>query len=952
MRNKVLLSALCMVCAMHMSVVAGDALGNLVQNGSFENGLTSWSEWWASGDRDLAKAGTTDSNKYDGERALEADMPPDSRWAVSQYIKVKPSTSYRAKCFYFTPMGSQAASSIRVSYYGEDEKFRGYFGYKDFPQTANIWCDFGIEFTTMPDTAQIMLEFNIYGPGKCYLDNVVLEPIDSIGKSWDELYPDNSPIVMKVPKISDKKKKSFPYWTYACSAGHYSQLATVLGVPYSIENEFATATKHGLMPFYHQWHDSWPKLAKEYKTGILWYPFAPLIGKGFDTDYCSGIVSPNDPVLVNAMLDEVKNESFDKAAKDAPLFFFIRDEIFYSFMCVPKDISSVKTDYWKQMDENVRKSTGFGKFGMPTGPDDYNPFRRIAFGLYQNGLLLKNTKMLADAFRKHHPKGTVMGFDEWSAFTPVDWESIGKMIDIQPGQALHTNNGQLQFATAMMTHFYVDLTKKPSYPFLQIVKYPSAPTIKQLNEMVNQGLRGGATGFFVGTVEWFDRCNGSPEFAAPENWNAYLKLLDMARSTEPWKRPDDKLMALHFSDYTLFASRENVPRKTPAAFAILGPRSRSNFKFVDDYQLARNPALPADYKVFVVSDAKYTTHATLNGLEDAVKQGTTAVIMDIEAFQYDIDGTSLEDERNNFLGVKTTGEHYCPKIIIDGTSLENPNFKVQDISILDQENVSVIAKDSTGAPAIIQHNIGKGKVIYFLTKVTEPSVVDSTDWIREFRKMIPQWGAKIDYDYWRRSLPEVLPDVPFERQHKCISGNGMLMVRNYPDKSMNAADVKCRYKWQHAPNEWPDAKPEGDRFITADKGLLLNRLSYFNLERKSNGSLVNLNEFERNKWAVCFGYDEIGDNSVVFDFENPVDVDTVRIFFAGSMGTVSLLAGHDEKNMNLIGKGIAIDTEEHEVAELKINASGNKEAFRYWRISWPKRRDGKRLIISEIDFWK
>ena len=166
-----------------ISAVAMAGSGNLIKNGSFEQGLEKWGLWWANGNRENARTGVTDKVRLDGQAALEADMPAGpSRWSISQKVAAKPETDYEFSFHFFTPNDAPGKGMARLSFWDADGKHQGYYAQRSLPPTANVWCDYHAVVTTASNIVAITVELNMYGPGRSYFDSVQLRPPTSEGE--------------------------------------------------------------------------------------------------------------------------------------------------------------------------------------------------------------------------------------------------------------------------------------------------------------------------------------------------------------------------------------------------------------------------------------------------------------------------------------------------------------------------------------------------------------------------------------------------------------------------------------------------------------------------------------------------------------------------------------------------------------------------------------------------
>lgn len=914
-----------------VSATAGETSKNLLKNGSFEEHTAHWKQWWAKGSSKGARMSKNKEFKVEGEYGLQIHIAePDTRWCLLQTIPVEGGHEYEFSFYCFTENDFPGSGSSRVEFRDASGNQLGYGAQRSIPPTANIWVDYRSTITVPKDCATMTVSLGAYGPGKIFYDAVSVREIT--GDTANAIaYPDNTPILLPV---GDEIVNStpFPYWSYSNRVSHFLQTGRVLGMEYGLELEFAEIEKHNLSTFFGNG-----------KVSKMFYPVSSLsVSKSLlaSSDITGKKLNNNDPAMVAATLKVIKS------AKHRPNdLYFIMDEWFGNLTYTPKE-RPFKSDFWKNMDDTVKNNYGFGRYGMPESDEDRDPFKWIAFLRYQAAETVETVKKYYDAYKKVNPQGLVVGCDEWSAVTPLDWEKMGENCDLQPGQALHTLGGTAQFASAIMSKFYADLTKKPVYPYLQIIAYPTAPRSATLKLWVDQALQGGADGIFVGAVEWFDRFFNHPKFSAPENWQLYLELMDNIRRTTVIERPKDNLVALHFGSYSMMSRRRTTVNSITPMFGILGPRARSWFTITDDFGIDRDIKRWDDYKIVCINDSKYISETMQKALLRVVERGGVLLVTDPDAFSYRIDGENLSDFREQLLGVKIAPERKPQiKINVGEKVLENPNALSSQLQIINPKSTRVVASFSDGLPAIVENRVGKGKVWYFAFNPGSNFSVDNSDWINQWREWLVVLGAKIDYPIWRTVLPTPeIPPLP-ERQYTFWTGNGMLMVRNSPDTGMNPNLVNGTYSYFKSPQNIADI---GENRIPFNKGKLTNRRSFADIEitRNARGSRSYDKEaLEEKNWVVEFGGNECDANHIVFDLEAENPIQLFRLLFSGLLPATTLSISNDGESWKQIDQQKEFEAEkQNRFQYYKIN-----DTARYLKLEFAARKSGSKLMLIEVD---
>ena len=942
-------------------VVAIACIGNTLQaasedvinNGSFEDGLNGWQSTILTGNG-TDSVTVSERFAFDGTQSLAAAIRNEGDGAqVMQTFAVEADLDYELSFYCFTE--NRDAGQARALLFAVDSEGKDLcrLGMYSLPATANIWIDRHDNVTVPTGAAGLRLEFYFQGPGSYYIDNVAFRKITNDSLSFSDIYPDDTPIYFSLNAEPDPEK-NFPFWTYLGVKDRVSKLATALGVEYSLEEEIREAAQHHLAPFYHFYHVNDPKTAREVELPVLFYPnhtIHELIERNkavLVDEVAPGILHEMDPVKLEKMQEVVENENFDYASPDAPKYFFIHDEIYSSSLRLPKDLDHLQSDYWKQMEATIRDKYGFGKFGIPRAGTPEEPFQNIAFLRYMNELSYAHFRKLSAIFRKRFPDSRIVGCDEWSAYTPLDWEKMRDFVDIQPGQCIHTSGGIHRFSTARMVKFYADLTGLPVYPYLQIVKYPNAPDPEYFDEIINQALRTGAEGCFVGAVEWYDRGNEAPQFSAPENWERYLARLDQIRRLPKVELPKDRDIALHFSSYSQMARGYGAESNLNGIFVLLGPRARGWFTYTDDFRVERDASTWDPYQTIILGDMKYSTDKILDAVENAAERGATVVLLDPDAFTYKIDSTPLELWFETLTGVRRSGLPVAQKEIqIGGNILATGNPRVKNITILDSDSVEIIATYADGSPALTVHRFGKGEIWYSGVNLSNNFTVDDPEWAKQFREWILQWGGKIDYPIWRAALPPLDLPVHVERKYHCYTGNAALMVRNQFDMSMNVVNADGAYRYAIAPQMVPDY---GKDSITFSEGKLTNRRNYAKVARDSSGYFISPEEMKKSNWSVIFGKEEVAANFVELKLAVvPEQLKLVRLYFSGNFPASRLEVSVDGKEWKTVAEAEPRETEANAVALVQYSTELTGTAF--LRIAWDERQAGTELSLVEIDVW-
>jgi hypothetical protein len=184
--------------------------------------------------------------------------------------------------------------------------------------------------------------------------------------------------------------------------------------------------------------------------------------------------------------------------------------------------------------------------------------------------------------------------------------------------------------------------------------------------------------------------------------------------------------------------------------------------------------------------ANYMTPEAARIIEDYVRAGGVLVCGDAEAFSFDLAGNDTSATRERILGIQTLGPKTqgvnregaktrsspeSPDRIIlksarwglpEGASLRLFDLKLGDevspgrarqIALSDAK-AEVLGTYPDGSPAIITHQLGKGRVITFAANPFVPqATVDASAWPTAFKGLQRALGCKVDQSIWHLVLP-------------------------------------------------------------------------------------------------------------------------------------------------------------------------------------------------------
>ncbi len=926
-----------------------------LKNGSFEQGIEQWRMVWtgARGAATIKQEGAFEGWKY---LDIAVTSPQKSRLMLrSQEVQVAPGKTYELKFNYYTREIKGSGGSVRILAYDQKKSFIGYFSGFEMPPTANVWVTEEKKFVAPENCSYVILEFNFSKAAageelECRLDNVRFSPVSELAQQ-EELAAVRLPLFheLLIEGTAPKQPRPMPYWGYDVSdPAHFRTVALRWGHEYVLADRLKELGQRRWAPFDGNGRNAGLRRQNAVPSTYYIYAAGHFMDEAFELATKRGAQAtvgkqpfPTDPIYIDAVVELLKSKKtlLGRTPHSTDDFVMFVDELYGKlthFVPVEKRTS----EFWKSADETVRTRYGFGKYGMPVSDSDKDAFRRIAYWRWQSDLAVEAMTKIGSALREVAPGVRFMGTDEYASPTPLDWERIGAHVDIQLGQTLATVDGWRKYNPGYIAKFMRDLSGKPTYPFLQVIKYGTSPSPDTVHGWVDQALQGGASGLFVGAVEWFDRDLNHPLYAAPEKWRAYTGLVEQVQRLPQIRYPADADVALHYSS---FANMANIDqRRFGAAYALLGPRAGVWFTVTDDFQVNRDQKKWHPYKVVVAPDSIYVSQENLQAMQEFAEHGGTLILSDPQSLSWLINGEQPTEARRSLQGASFDEPALQRVVLWNGEKFSNPTGLGRKVIERD-ENTRVLAEFADGSPAILEHRLGKGRVVSFLFDPHADNFVDDTQWCALWQGMIKEFGVQTDRDIWRFSLPKSQPQA--RPQDECVTGNAVWMQQNKPDFSLNRA-LPGTYWYDTPPQAIPDVASVQNG-ISFESGKLTNRVAMANAPKTDRGSPSLEADKGIEKWVVQFGSQETSSRTLTFQLQQEVELTRANLVFSGALPATTVAVSRDGKNWQEVGRLEAQDSGADVFSrEARLGGRGQ-----YVRFTFASRPANTTLTLSEVELW-
>jgi transposase-like protein len=671
--------------------------------------------------------------------------------------------------------------------------------------------------------------------------------------------------------------------------------------------------------------------AKKYSAGKI--PF----GKRYKQPW------PPDPVARNAA-----NRTITEALQNHQNVIwgaFLGDEvekhIFKTGIEFLNKYSADEYPYVHKANQEIKNKYGYGKFGIPESEHDKNPFCWIAYRRWVNKQLIDMHAQLYKTVKQIAPDMKVIGNDAVAFLNPYNYRDMQcDIICQQLYPARNANRARFGF----LTKLNVDLSgHKDFWPCVHTENYAANFTHKEVLELMSQVVRNGGTGFQFWPVDQVNNLNKKGAlyfdgYAAPERWKLQMAIVKELGNINRLKFPNPDFAILFSTDSYASMPYGQESYETESAYTLLGPVARSYFTFIDDYFVEDTPEQLSQYKVIYVPKGKYMRKTVASNLVEYVNTGGILIAGDPDIFSFCSDGTSMKNIAEKLFGITMKSEKQQTHIKYKKYIM--PVYAHSYALELNDSNIITIASYSDGSPAIIEHEYGQGKAIFFAANPFTLKSITNKGWKKFFVLLQKKYGLKTGYDIWRFKFPEsLIPIEPEPPKEKCITNNNLVWRRNKALKLYNNDTEGCYY-YSLLPESKPEQTGVQEKYLFKD-GDLTDRT-----KAPTTGN-VDLGKGNVSDWIVSWKKTDAF--NITFDFKKATPLSKAVLCYSGQLPNVSLYGSNDDKNWTDLKISLPKQNYTDDVPEKIINGiSGN---FRFLQIQFGERDPHKSFALAEIEVW-
>lgn len=434
------------------------------------------------------------------------------------------------------------------------------------------------------------------------------------------------------------------------------------------------------------------------------------------------------------------------------------------------------TPYGRMVRRQVKRTQG----ALPPNPlapprDTWSQRRRwLAYSRWSGDRFFDMKAEQAREIRRLDPGATInpndYGFID--GFIPWDYARLAEfadVVDIDPyvSFAERKTPGRGRYNPGFATKLMADLTGAEVRTITQAFRYSGyTPTPDDLWEWSAQALRSGGThlSFFA---------SDNPRFTARRRWDTMLAIAEAVRGAELPDPPDDPRQLVL---YATNSEGQGQPELTGnkryrtsgdalyTVYSLLAERAGSAFRFASDESLDAEPRLLGGARVLWAPRADVLERGFSGRLAAWVRGGGTLVLSDPLSLSRTPRGGRTPALRRELLGGARGPLRADDALIVDPGALgvgqpdrrlvlplpEGPRRAFASVPA----SARVMARFRDGAPAVIAHPVGQGRVIAFATDVMRPAILTGDrDWGDFARALAADLGVPTDHPAWSFRLP-------------------------------------------------------------------------------------------------------------------------------------------------------------------------------------------------------
>lgn len=611
--------------------------------------------------------------------------------------------------------------------------------------------------------------------------------------------------------------------------------------------------------------------------------------------------------------------------------------------------------YIHEANAEVMERFGGGKWGIPEGESDRNPYKRIAYIRWVNDKMRERAAAIRALVEKHDPSLPIIGTDPVGGVHGYEFSRQAPYYDIFTHQYLPRKQQWRQYL-GFLTKALADLTGKEVWPCVHVENYAFATTPEEALEEMSQVIRNGGHGFHLYMPDTANARKALGDtrvtmFGSPRRHHTVMNIVRTTTRMPRPEYPEPGRVAVFYNDDCLQSEGYHAPGRThwyrtEACYTFLGPIARSWFTFIDVGKVLDEGPLAERFDVIWLPTATFQQPEVVDRFERFVRDGGTLICGDPTAFSTDLVGNDTAARREEIFGARV-GEKTAAAALTPAMPWWNKSLTLHAAgNVLEPlGQTGIIASYDDGSVAATAHALGEGVAILWGTNPFEFAANEDADWREFFTTWAGDLGMMTGLDIWRFQYPDSVIWQEQPASGVCLTNNNVVWREEVPHFPDNLA-TGGSYSYSIAPDAMPEAVAEGDAIDFAEGNLTDRRQSLQDAKTEAAGYKLYVNPDSR--WMVSWETTE--PLAVTFDLGGAYTVNRLRLWYRDLMPEVTVEGSTDGAQWQPLGSNSGGEAPDRDVRELGMSLRHDLPV-RYVRVSFAERAEGRRLSLVEAEVW-
>ncbi len=293
-------------------------------------------------------------------------------------------------------------------------------------------------------------------------------------------------------------------------------------------------------------------------------------------------------------------------------------------------------------------------------------------------------------------------------------------------------------------------------------------TVENVREWASQAAKAG-----VAMIDWW----GTPRLNYPDVYREMVRLSKLWKDLPALDIPTRSEIAVVFSDDSRAGAGDEAMHAHYTLHTLLGEELGTWYEFISENHVCKGLQALDGKKLIIVPELAYISREFAEDLLGCVEQGAVLLVLDPDAFAFDIESGPLDELRMKVLGMGACPKREANKVL--PTSHAKTRFRLADPLplrplpiVTESRNARAIAPPpdaevlftyEDGSPAAYSRRVGDGEVIVFgaMPFTDSELAIQPSGWERLLAALADESGIARNLPIWDFLFPAVGGETEF-----------------------------------------------------------------------------------------------------------------------------------------------------------------------------------------------